>query len=113
MIDTNEILKEFEGLNLESKILDIKDPCDGLVRGQRYFFIRCEELYGIQIFDLEVVILEEVKFFEVFEYCEFIKNGKLSDFLIDFINRNSKEILKVRPEAISLIRENKLNKIFT
>ena len=30
MIDTNEILKEFEGLNLESKIIDIKDPWDGL-----------------------------------------------------------------------------------
>lgn len=109
MIVTDEILKEFKDLNLESKIIDVKDMWDCL-----YFFIRCEELYNINIFDTEAELIEEekAKIYQIFEYCEFIKNNKLTDFVIDFISRNQKEIIKVRPEAISLIRENKLKKLF-
>jgi hypothetical protein len=103
---TNEIFNEFPNLTLDSNLLDIEDMWDLL-----YFFIKCEENFGIQIFDLEVEILERknVKISEVFEYFDFLKNEKLTKFVNDFYIENKNDLIGVRQKEIESIRDKKIN----
>ncbi len=104
-METNEIFKEFPNLTLDSNLLDIEDMWDLL-----YFFIKCEDNFDVQIFDLEAEMLERknVKISEVFEYFDFLKNKKLTEFVNRFFIENKNDLIGVRQKEIESIRDKKI-----
>ena len=105
-MDTDKIFEEFTDLNLDSNLLDIEDMWDLI-----YFFIKCEENFDVQIWDLEIEILERknVKVSEVFEYFEFLKNQKITKFVNNFYIENKNDLIEVRQKEIESIRDKKIN----
>jgi len=105
-MDTDKIFEEFTDLNLDSNLLDIEDMWDLI-----YFFIKCEENFDVQIWDLEIEILERknVKVSEVFEYFEFLKNQKITKFVNNFYIENKNDLIEVRQKEIESIRNKKIN----
>ena len=94
--------------NLESKICDIKDCWDFV-----YFFIRCEEVYEIVLFDLEVCILEtkNLSFRQLDEFINFLKSNIITEFIHSFIINNINELKGIREVYLDYIISNRNNKI--
>jgi hypothetical protein len=107
-MNTDEIFNEFPNLTPNSNILDIENVYDFI-----YLFIRCEEVFEIKIWDLEVEIFERnnVKVSQLFEYFDFLKNKNLTDFVDNFFNKNKNDLIKIRQNEIELILDEKINNL--
>jgi hypothetical protein len=103
----NDLLKleDFNHLKIDTKVSEFEGFWDFI-----YFIIEAEKKFNIQLFDLEVILFEEkdCSIKDIEKWINFLKNGKDSNFAKQFI---SNDIIKLRPDLLTLIRNKKINKL--
>lgn len=112
MLDILEIedFKDYE-LTIDSRLSDFKDFWDSI-----YFIIKCEEVYQIQFFDLEVIFMEEkdFSFRNIEDLIKFLKTGETSEFIHNIIVDNISKLKQIREVYLEYVvskRDEKISSI--
>jgi hypothetical protein len=104
------ISKDYSHLHLDSHLSDLEDFYDFI-----YVITQCEELYDIQLFDSEAILLEksDLSFRQLEDFIIFLKSGNFTDFIYSFIIENISDLKDIRECYLKTIRDSKIDSIIS